>query len=149
MAEIWQKETFFVGVNELYKRCRQYRFKTVEDKDFSLSEVIVLRFLSEHPEENTVKAISEHVNLSKGLVSRSVESLRQKGFLIAKADAQDRRKVLLTLCPEAERYVLYFEKRQEDFDRRMLEGVSQEELCAAARTFQKLLENIMKINEED
>ena len=147
--EVLKRKLFFSSITDIYKQCQQYRFKTTDDKDFTLNEVVVLIFLSEYSGQNTIKAISEQLNISKGLVSRSVESLRKKGFLETRTDMDDRRKILLTLLPQAQPYVQYFKERQECFDRRILKDISDQELEAAIQTFQKISQNIMQIVEEE
>ena len=146
MVESWRKDLFLSGIMAISKFCRQKRFKAEDDTDFALSEVIVLCFLWDFPEENTVKALSQHVALSKGLVSRSVEALRQKGLIEERVDVSDRRKVLLFLRPEASTYVRDFKKRQEEFDRHIFEGISSEDLECTVRTFHKMLENILVLD---
>lgn len=146
MVESWRKDLFLSGIMTISKFCRQKRFKAEDDTDFALSEVIVLCFLWDFPEENTVKALSQHVALSKGLVSRSVEALRQKGLIEERVDVSDRRKVLLFLRPEASPYVKDFKKRQEEFDRHIFEGISSEDLECTVRTFHKILENILVLD---
>lgn len=147
--ETWKRDIFFSSITDIYKQCQQYRFKTTDDRDFTLNEVVVLVFLSEYSGQNTIKAISEQLNISKGLVSRSVESLRKRGLLATQTDADDRRKVLLTLLPNAQPYAQYFKERQESFDRRILRDISEQELETAIHTFQKMLKNIMEIVEEE
>ena len=140
MVESWRKDLFLSGIMAISKFCRQKRFKAEDDTTFALC------FLWDSPEENTVKALSQHVALSKGLVSRSVEALRQKGLIEEQVDVSDRRKVLLFLRPEASPYVKDFKKRQEEFDRHIFEGISSEELECTARTFHKMLENILVLD---
>ena len=146
MVESWRKDLFLSGIMAISKFCRQKRCKAEDDTDFALSEVIVLCFLWDFPEENTVKALSQHVALSKGLVSRSVEALRQKGLIEERVDVSNRIKVLLFLRPVASTYVRDFKKRQEEFDRHIFEGISSEDLECTVRTFHKILENILVLD---
>lgn len=149
MADIGHKDLIFAGMSEIYKRYRQYCFASISEDDLTLNEAAVLHFLSNHPKSNTVKDISQQLNISKGLVSRSVESLRQKQLLITRTDAEDRRKVLITLCEKALPYTQSFQCSQEAFTKKVLEGITEEELASALRTFRKMSQNIMEINEEE
>lgn len=60
-------------------------------------EGTIIVFLYNNPGKNTAGDIVELRMLSKGNVSQAVESLIQKSFLARKQDAEDRRKIHLSL----------------------------------------------------
>ena len=77
----------------LKKVCREY--------DLSVIEADVVSFLQNNPGKDTAVDIVELRMLSKGAVSKAVESLMQKSLLERIPDREDRRRIHLKLKPEA------------------------------------------------
>ena len=77
----------------LKKVCREY--------DLSVIEADVVSFLQNNPGKDTAVDIVELRMLSKGAVSKAVESLIQKSLLERIPDREDRRRIHLKLKPEA------------------------------------------------
>ena len=75
-TNVWHALTQVLDVGKFF---RTYCYRPALDLGFSSNEVDVLLSLKVHPEKNTVKALSETVHLSKGMISQAVESLRKKG----------------------------------------------------------------------
>ena len=69
--------------------------------EITRTELDVLAFLSNHPGQNTASDIVEIRMLPKANVSQAVEALIKKGYLLRLADRQDRRKIRLSLTPQA------------------------------------------------
>ena len=57
----------------------------------SLTQCKMLGLLSDAPDELSVKALGEHVNLSLATASRAVDYLHQRGYVDRTEDAADRR----------------------------------------------------------
>lgn len=64
-------------------------------------EATILGFLHNNPTKDTAAEIAECRLLAKGNVSIAVESLIQKGLLRRRQDREDRRKIHLSLTPQA------------------------------------------------
>ena len=64
-------------------------------------ELDIVGFLANQPEHDTATEIVELRMLPKANVSQAVELLIRRGYLTRATDAQDRRRVHLTLTPEA------------------------------------------------
>ena len=63
------------------------------ERGLSLLEVKVISFLHNNPEMNAAGDIAEYRLLSKGNVSRAVDSLIRQGYLRRVPDTADRRRV--------------------------------------------------------
>ena len=120
----------FSKLLDVTKFFRTYCYQSVTDLGFSMGEIDVLLALGQHPECNTVKAISETVHLSKGMISQAVESLRQKQFLTVGTDEHDRRQVLITLTGMAQPILERLREAYTAFVEKIVSGISPEQLKA-------------------
>ena len=85
--------------------------------------------------------IVELRGLSKGAVSKAVESLIRKSFLERIPDTEDRRRIHLKLKPEAEPVTEMIDEVKEEFLNTVLGGFTSEELEAHSRFFQRVFDN--------
>ncbi len=140
-TEFWQG---LRGMLKLYEKMLK-RVCTVHD--LAVTEADILGFLKNNPEKDTAADISELKMLSKGAVSKAVDSLIGKGLLSREQDKQDRRKIHLKITPEAASVIKDITKVQNDYWDIMFEGFSEEEY----RTYEKLrsrhFENVKRAEE--
>lgn len=92
----------FTKLMSLGKSMRTHCHRAIEADGFTLNETDVLLALTASPENNTVGAISESSNISKGNISQAVESLKQKGYLVTEQSSDDRRYVAVRLTGAAD-----------------------------------------------
>ena len=92
----------FTKLMSLGKSMRTHCHRAIEADGFTLNETDVLLALTASPENNTVGAISESSNISKGNISQAVESLKQKGYLVTEQSSDDRRYVAVRLTEAAD-----------------------------------------------
>lgn len=98
-----------------------------------------------NPGKDTAGDIVELRMLSKGNVSQAVESLIQKSFLARKQDAEDRRKIHLSLLPAAEPIIQAVEKKQKEFGCEIFRGFTEEEVCLFHEMNSRIAENTLQI----
>ena len=127
------------GVIKLYEKMLK---RVCTEHHLTVIEADVISFLQNNPEKDTAADIVELRMLSKGAVSKAVESLIQKSLLDRRPDQQDRRRIHLILRPEAGPVTESIESVQEEFWDMVLEGFTEEELEGYARFRRKLLNNI-------
>ena len=108
-------------------------------------KVQLLFFLYNNPGKDTAGDIVELRMLSKGNVSQAVESLIQKSFLARKQDAEDRRKIHLSLLPAAEPIIQAVEKKQKEFGCEIFRGFTEEEVCLFHEMNSRIAENTLQI----
>lgn len=113
---------------DVSKYFRAYCYQSVVDLGFSRNEIDVLMSLTEHPEKNTVKGISETVHLSKGMISQAVESLRKKQFVTVDQNENDRRSVLITLSSMASPVLERLKEASTAFVQKIISGIPYEQL---------------------
>ena len=85
----------------------------------TLIEADIIGFLYNNPEKDTAGDIVELRMLSKGNVSRAVESLIQKSLLKRTPDTADRRKIHLSLLPSSAPVTKEIEEMQRHFRARI------------------------------
>ena len=127
------------GVIKLYEKMLK---RVCTEHHLTVIEADVISFLQNNPEKDTAADIVELRMLSKGAVSKAVESLIQKSLL-------DRRRIHLILRPEAGPVTESIESVQEEFWDMVLEGFTEEELEGYARFRRKLLNNIDRAMETE
>ena len=120
--------------------------KEIRDS-FKLTRIegTIIVFLYNNPGKNTAGDIVELRMLSKGNVSQAVESLIQKSFLARKQDAEDRRKIHLSLLPAAEPIIQAVEKKQKEFGCEIFRGFTEEEVCLFHEMNSRIAENTLQI----
>ena len=89
-------DAFHAG--QLYRSCFR---ELTESCGFTPNEMFVLLFLYRNaPEQDTATVIAQAWNVSKPLVTRSVDGLQKRGLLYCVRDENDRRLVHLHLSDE-------------------------------------------------
>ena len=139
---------FFSKLNDFGRFFRSYCRRAVEGFGFSGNEIDVLISLEQHPERNTVKGISESVHLSRGVISRAVESLRKKGFLKVLRTGSDRRTFAVALSEKAAPIAEKLSRAVRDFVKAIFRGLSQEELSSITQTVGEISRNKEKMQRQ-
>lgn len=124
---------------KLYDQCldevrRQY--------GLSKLEIIIISFLHNNPGYDTAGALAEMRMLSKGNVSRGVDSLTARGLLERLPDQADRRWVHLRLKPEADTIVQDIECAAQRFCTLAFAGFTEEDMDRFRALNRKLADNV-------
>ena len=133
--ELW------TGLGSLIRLYDKMLKKVCTEHELSLVEADVISFLRNNPGKDTAVDIVELRGLSKGAVSKAVESLIRKSFLERIPDTEDRRRIHLKLKPEAEPVTEMIDEVKEEFLNTVLGGFTSEELEAHSRFFQRVFDN--------
>ncbi|MEG0329648.1 MAG: MarR family transcriptional regulator [Longicatena sp.] len=119
-------------------------FRELASYNFSPSEIDILIIMSNNPNINTAKEFVFYLNISKGLVCRSVDALLKRGLLEAHEDKYDKRiqRLILKDCDEIISKIKY---AKQTFEKELLKGIHKEDLDRVSDTIGKLNENLQKI----
>ncbi|HIZ81525.1 MAG TPA: MarR family transcriptional regulator [Candidatus Mediterraneibacter pullistercoris] len=139
----------FMGMRSLFRLYDKMLKKVCTKYDLTIAEADIISFLQNNPEKDTAGDIVELRRLSKGAVSKAVESLIQKSLLERTEDAKDRRKIHLALKPQAGPVMESINEVREDFVDTVLDGFTKEELKLYSLFFDRLFENIKKVMERN
>ena len=133
---------YIQGLRRLDKAYRSQLQQLVGEYKLTPGEMAVLLFLHNNaPELDTASDIVRCRDLSKALVARSVESLRQKGYVTLSRDEHDRRVIHLALSEKSRPISREIERRQSLLWSRLGEGIEPEALNAALETLSRLIHN--------
>ena len=97
------------------------------DSGLSQLEATIISFLHNHPGRDTAGDIVELRMIPKSNVSQGVESLIQKSLLQRRQDETDRRRIHLSLTPEALPVVERIEETKQQFYQQLFLGFTPEE----------------------
>ena len=139
----------FMGMRSLFRLYDKMLKKVCTKYDLTIAEADIISFLQNNPEKDTAGDIVELRRLSKGAVSKAVESLIQKSLLERTEDAKDRRKIHLALKPQAGPVMESINEVRENFVDTVLDGFTKEELKLYSLFFDRLFENIKKAMERN
>lgn len=140
-AETW------MGIRAVLRLYEKMLRKVCARHQLTGTEADVIGFLHNNPGKDTAADIVELRGLSKGAVSKAVDSLIRKSMLEKIPDKKDRRKQHLCLRSEAQSVREDIESVQEEFWDTVLEGFTAAELEGYEQFKMKLLKNIEQATE--
>ena len=105
----------------------------------------ILMFLSGNPERCTARDINRSHGFKENILSVNVNKLVREGYLERQSVEGDRRKVRLALTEKARPIVTRGKRAQEEFNLRIREGITPEELAVFAKCLRIAGENARKI----
>ena len=142
-ARILKRSTeLFIGMRSLFRLYDKMLKKVCTAHDLTLIEADIISFLQNNPGKDTAADIVELRMLSKGAVSKGVESLIQKSLLERIPDNKDRRKIHLRLKSQAGPVTESINQVREQFVDTVLDGFSKEELELQTDFFRRLFDNV-------
>lgn len=109
-------------------------------ENFSPNEVNILIFLARNPSLNTGRDLSVYLDVSKGLVCRSVDALIKKGLMTAEDDQKDRRIQRLVLTEKADPVIQEIFKVNQEISRDIFQEIPEEEIQQMETTLRKILQ---------
>lgn len=130
------------------------RFRKLQDEhfmglrrkyDMKKAEMEILYFLSKCGENNTSTDIYHKLAMNRGHISQAVDSLCKRNYLTAIPDQEDRRYVHYKLTDAAQEIVQELKKEHEEISKKILDGVTEEELNTLKRIAYKMWKNMDKL----
>ncbi len=116
--------------------------KLAEEYALTLLDIRVLLFLDKHGAENTAKDIVKMHCFTKSNVSKSIESLLEKGYLQKEYDNQDRRRIHLQIQSTAKPIIQKAKKQHEEILRTVFQGIEESEMDVIRQVARKITGNI-------
>ncbi len=110
--------------------------------DMKKVELEILYFLSRCGENNTSTDIHYQLKMNRGHISQAMDTLCRRKYIIAIPDKTDRRFVHYEISDSAQVIVQEIMKRREEMNRRILEGISEDELKIFREVSGKIKRNI-------
>ncbi|MGN0355100.1 MAG: MarR family winged helix-turn-helix transcriptional regulator [Muricoprocola sp.] len=110
--------------------------------DMTRAELEILYFLSRCGTHNTSTDIHRQLMMNRGHISQAVDNLCRRKYIIAIQDQNDRRYVHYELSDHARELVAEMTERREAMNRKILKGVSEEELKIYCEVSEKIRKNM-------
>ena len=135
---------YFNQIRQVYANELNRKF---EEERFSPNEISILILLSNNRTIDTASQLRVILGVSKGLVSRSLESLAAKGLVECRQDERDRRIQRIWLTEQAAPLVSRLQGEIKKINEAFLEGISQEEIDQMEATMTKILDRFTEKGE--
>ncbi|MBE6541925.1 MAG: winged helix-turn-helix transcriptional regulator [Ruminococcaceae bacterium] len=117
----------------------------MEKYSLTRAEIDVLAFLKCNPNHDTSRDIVEYKMTAKSHVSKAVENLMSRGYIIRIQDEDDKRVIHLKLTEESDSAVAEIKSIQADFAEKISDGITPEERAAFHSIAKKLCINAEKM----
>lgn len=111
-------------------------------------ELDILYLISHEKQKDTAKDLIEIQHLSKAHISKSVDNLKQHGYIELVADEADHRKIHIRMTGKAKPVLEEFEQIRADILERLFAGVTEEERSCLKRVMGKIMKNIQAEQED-
>lgn len=114
----------------------------MQESDLRPVELDILAFLQKEKEVDTAKDIIERKHLSKAHISKSVENLRNGGFIQIIEDENDHRVLHIRLTEKSNDVIKEMNRIYSECKEIMQKGIDSDELAVVKRVIAKMNENI-------
>ena len=115
----------------------------------SPNEISILIMLSSNKNIDTGGQICILLGVSKGLVSRSIDSLIAHGLLIKRKDEFDKRITHLQISKEAEPFIKEMRSQLKNINEKVYKDIDKEELEQMESTILKIIDRFEKLEESN
>lgn len=139
MIYVYAKD-FIYNISKIVKLYENMLKVICEEYDLTLAEAKIINFLYYSDKNDTAADIAELTVLQKSNISHAVEGLFQKSLLKREQDKSDRRKIHLTLTPDADPIIRSIDDLWKNFQNEIFSGIPEEEF----KTFQTVNKIIQK-----
>lgn len=129
-----------------FKRVMESHLDAIKKQyDFKKVDIEVLFYLSGRRDSNTPTDIYRRLGLNRGHVSQAIDTLVKRGYIFALPDKDDRRSMHYVITEKADKVISQIRAMKNEFEQRLLEGISEEEKETFKRVTYKLMENLEKM----
>lgn len=129
----------------LYRRSQQYFVEACQRMGLTFSEFTVLMRVHSTPgvkQDDLAKVLF----LDKAVVTRTINALEQKGFIVRSQDKLDKRVKHVYLSVEAESYYPFLHNVLRNWMDYLCEGMTERDLDKMNKLFQKLTDRACEAN---
>jgi MarR family transcriptional regulator for hemolysin len=129
---------------QVKRLCEQEFGQIMQQYNLRQLEIEILHFLSVSRSMDTARDIVNRRYFSKANVSKSVEHLRQMGYLELLHDHADRRRVHLSVTESGMEVVAHIREIKKHVAAVVYDGVTEEEKTVLLRVSKKIADNIAR-----
>ncbi len=140
-----EPETIGFKIRELSLLIGRYMERTNEDGHIRGPQGFALGYLVHNRDKEIYqKDLEERLSIRKPTASNLVDRMIKNGFLTTAPSQKDKRLKRLIVTEKAIQATIEIEKQIEDSEKRMKQGVSEEELAQFFTTLEKFKQNIQR-----
>lgn len=132
---------YFIQIRKCYANILNKRLKDIK---LSPNEINILILLSNNPTITTSSQLNVLLGVSKGLISRSIDSLMKKGWIRCENDTSDRRVLHIYLTSESSEVVKVLKTEIQKINQDILADISEEEMKAMEMTMTKIIQRFQE-----
>lgn len=145
-----EKALEFVFASQQIKRLMQARcIGLMEQCRLRKVELDILLFIAHaQAHQDTAHDIMSAKHISKAHISKSIDNLRQKGYITLFADENDHRLNHLRVTQKAVPVLRKYEEIKRRFMASLLEGFSEEEKNSLSMLLKKMIDNVKRQSEQ-
>ena len=132
---------YFSQIRRVYAKELNLRLKS---ENFSPNEISILMLLSNNKTINTSSQLRLILDVSKSLISRSIDALKTKDLIDFSADSSDRRIQHIVLTPKAQPVIQRLKSVVREVNQTLLADIPPEEIRQMESTMQKIVERFRK-----
>lgn len=128
--------SYFNQIRRVYANELNLKFS---NENFSPNEISILILLSNNPSINTSSQLCTILGVSKGLISRSIDTLIEKKLICCKKDVSDKRIQRIFLTEKSSPVIQRLNREVTNINNEVLKDISKEELQQVETTVTKIL----------
>jgi DNA-binding MarR family transcriptional regulator len=140
-----EHESPFVILTHLYRDASRAFAQQV---GMSLSRIEVLHELM-HAGEISQKELGQRLGMEGALLTRFAKQMEAAGLITRRVDPKDNRLTLVTLAQAGHPVLQEMERLGEEFQTRLLEGLSEEERACLVQAMKHIQDNLSRRLEQD
>lgn len=129
----------FRKAKKLYKKFLE---ESTSQYGLSQNEIEIVMFLKRNSQYNTAKNIVEYSGISKGMVSRTLDGLINKGIIKLEKDKKDKRVVRLKIAEDSKELIESLEEASGEFLSIIFKGIQRENIKILEESLAIMLENL-------
>lgn len=127
------------NIRRLYRLSQRYYTAHMDHPDLTPSELQLLRHIGFHGEVSQ-RHLAETLGVDKAMISRTLQRLEEKGYILRKKDEKDARSKKAVALPPAKEIHLQGRELSESFFGKLTDGFSEEELEIFTRLLTQMAE---------
>lgn len=135
------KQLINVGSN-IVQSAKLYLNQALKEKNLSSAETNVLMFLYTNGDHVSQDAIVSGVDVSKPAISRTINSLEKKGYIVREPNPNDKRSNLINLTEKAWQEEEYIQSVYADFLNIAARGLPEDKVAEFIGLLQQVSDNI-------
>lgn len=138
-------QTLSKSIRRLYRQSQKYSLARMEHPSLTPAELQLLRHIGFHGEVSQ-SHLADAMNVDKAMISRMLQRLEVKGYLIRKEDENDARSKKVMALPPAREIHLEGKGFSESFFDAVTEGISAEDLALLNKLLGQMVEKGRLLN---